>query len=112
MRYYLPGKEKYWYILITSLAISGFWENALLGELILRGVGAALDDAICIGVADAGEGFELGGSCGVDVESVAGGGGVSFFRCGSGRFGSPGLLRGGGRLHGAGGEGEEQDWAE
>ena len=25
MRYYLPRKEKYWYILITSLAISGFW---------------------------------------------------------------------------------------
>ena len=25
MRYYLPRREKYWYILITSLALSGFW---------------------------------------------------------------------------------------
>lgn len=25
MRYYLPGKERYWYVLVLSLAISGVW---------------------------------------------------------------------------------------
>lgn len=32
MRYYLPGKEKYWYILVISLALSAVW---LLGSRLI-----------------------------------------------------------------------------
>jgi len=38
MKYYLPRQEKYWYILVTSLALSGIWMLMLHGAvwLILR----------------------------------------------------------------------------
>jgi len=43
-------------------------EDAAGDQLILGCVGTAFDDAVNIGVAHAGEGFELGGGCGIDVE--------------------------------------------
>jgi hypothetical protein len=57
-------------------------EDAAGGELILGGVGAAVDNAFGVGVADAGQGFDLFGRGGVDVERTGGsGGGLGCLGC-------------------------------
>src|SRR5882672_9982924 len=68
--------------LVLDLVVRGLGKNAAGDELVLGGVGAAVDDALGIGVADAGEGLELVGGGGVDVEFVGGSG-----RCGLGSGG-------------------------
>ncbi len=60
--------------LVLDLVVGGFGKNAAGEELVLGGVGAAVDDALGVGVADAGKGLELVGGGGVDVELVGGGG--------------------------------------
>src|ERR1700730_10661238 len=54
--------------LVLDLVVRGLGKNAAGDELVLGSVGAAVDDALGIGVADAGEGFELVGRGGVNVE--------------------------------------------
>ena len=49
--------------------------DAAADELVLGGVGAAVNDAFAVGVAYAGESLELVGSGGVNVEQICGGGG-------------------------------------
>ena len=61
--------------LILNLVVSGFRKNAARDKLVLRSVGAAVDDAFGVGVADAGEGLELVGCGGVDVELAGNSGG-------------------------------------
>lgn len=73
--------------LIFDFVVGGLGEDAAGDELILGGVGAAVDDAFGVGVADAVEGLELVGGGGVDVELVAGGGGSGSFGGGSGLCG-------------------------
>src|SRR5260370_398170 len=73
-------------------------------EVILRGGGADVDDALGVGVADAGKGLELVGCGGVDIELVGGSG-----RCG---LGSGGGFGGGLLGYGADGENEKEGGGE
>src|SRR6202795_447455 len=54
--------------LILDLVVRGLRENATGDELVLGGVGAAIDDALGVGVADAGKGLELVSRGSVDIE--------------------------------------------
>lgn len=54
--------------LILDLVIGSLGKNATRDELVFGGVGAAVDDALRVRVTDAGKGFELVGSGGVNVE--------------------------------------------
>ena len=54
--------------LILNFVVTGLWEDTSGNELILSGVGAAVDDPLGVGVADTGECLELVGRCGVDVQ--------------------------------------------
>jgi hypothetical protein len=54
--------------LVLDLVVRGLRKNASGDELVLRGIGAAVDDALGVGVADAGESLELVGGGGVNVE--------------------------------------------
>jgi hypothetical protein len=60
--------------LVFDLVVGGFRKDAPGEELVLGGVGAAIDDALGIGVADAGKGLELVDGGGVDVDLVGCGG--------------------------------------
>src|ERR1700722_13344174 len=74
--------------LVLDLVIGGRRKNAASEELILGGVGAAVDDALGVGVADAVEGLELVGSGGVDIKQCCGGGGgLGCLSSGVGRHG-------------------------
>jgi hypothetical protein len=61
--------------LIFDLVVGGFGKDASGEELVFGGVGTTVDDAFRVGVADAGKGFELVHSRGVDVDLVGCGGG-------------------------------------
>ena len=54
--------------LVLDLVVSCLGKDAAGDELVFGGVGAAVDDALGVGVADAGKGLELVGGGGVDVE--------------------------------------------
>jgi hypothetical protein len=69
--------------LVFDLVVGGFGEDAAGEELVFGGVGAAVDDAFGIGIADTGKGLELVGGGGIDVELV-GRGGRGGFGCGGG----------------------------
>src|SRR5580765_1910980 len=77
---------------VLDLVVDVLGQDAAGDELVLGGVGAAVDDALGVGIADAGEGLQLvRGRC-VDVELVVwsgggGGGGLGFLRDGCGREG-------------------------
>ena len=71
--------------LIFDLVVGGFGKDAASKELIFGREGAAVDDALCVGVADAGERFKLVGGSGVDVDLVGCRG--AGFGGGGGRFG-------------------------
>jgi hypothetical protein len=60
--------------LVLDLVVSCRRKNAASEELVLGSVGAAVDDALGVGVPDAANGLELVGSGGVDVERCGGGG--------------------------------------
>jgi hypothetical protein len=49
-------------------------DDALADELVLRGEGAGVEDALGVGVADAGKALELVGIGGIDVDEGGGGG--------------------------------------
>jgi hypothetical protein len=70
--------------LVFDLVVGGFGKDTAGEELVLGGVGAAVDDTLGVGVADAGKGLELVDGGGVDVDLV-GCGGAGFG--GGGRFG-------------------------
>src|SRR5258708_32986134 len=53
--------------LVLDLVVCSLGKNAAGDELVLGGIGAAVDDALGVGVADAGEGLELIGGGGADV---------------------------------------------
>jgi hypothetical protein len=76
-------------------------ENAAADELVLGRVGAPIDDPLGVGVADAGESFDLVGGGGVDVEQIC---------SSSGGCGGLSGLRGLG--DGEDGCGEQQDGSE
>lgn len=59
--------------LVLDLVVRGLGEDAAGNELVLCGVGPAVDDALCVGVADTVECLELIGGGGVDVERGGGG---------------------------------------
>ena len=59
--------------LVLDLVVGGLRENAAGDELVLGGVGAAIDDALGIRIANAGEGLELVGGRRVDIERCCGG---------------------------------------
>src|SRR5580692_7912103 len=77
--------------LVFDLVVGGLRKDAAGDELVLGGVGTAIDDSLGIGVANAGEGLELVGSSGVNVQRSS--------SCGRG--GSCGL----------GGLGDIEDWS-
>jgi hypothetical protein len=85
---------------MTWIVVDALGQDAAGDELVFGGVGAAVDDALGVGVADAGEGLELVGGGGVDVELVGGSG-----RCG---LGSGGGFGGGLLGYRADGENEEE----
>jgi hypothetical protein len=61
-------------------------KNAAGGELVFGGIGATVNDALCVGVADTGKGLDLVRRSCVDVErSGGGGGGLSCLSNGVGR---------------------------
>ena len=57
--------------LVLDFVVCGLRKDATGDELVLGGVGAAVDDAFGVGVADAGEGLELVGGGGINVERGA-----------------------------------------
>src|SRR5258705_10276870 len=59
--------------LVLNLVVRGLRENASGDELVLGGVGTAVDDALGVGVANAGEGLELVRCGGVNIERRSGG---------------------------------------
>jgi hypothetical protein len=69
--------------LVFDLVVGGFGKDAAGEELVLGGVGTAVDDALGVGVADTGKGLELVDGGGVDVDLV-GCGGRSWFSRGGG----------------------------
>src|SRR5437868_11518130 len=68
--------------LIFDLVVDALGENAARDELVFSRVGAAIDDALGVGIADAADGFELVGCRSVDIERRCAG-----FRCGRRWFG-------------------------
>src|ERR1700746_1683902 len=62
--------------LVFDLVVDALRENAASDQLVLGGIGAAVDDALRVGVADTGDRLELIGGGGVDVQRRCGG-----FRC-------------------------------
>jgi hypothetical protein len=72
--------------LVLDLVVDALGQDAARDELVLGGVRASVDDAFGVGVADAGDGLELIGGGGVDVDLIRRRGGC----CGGGRLG--GLL--------------------
>jgi hypothetical protein len=54
--------------LVLDLVIRTLGKNAASDELVFSGVWAAVDDALGVGISDAGEGLELVGRGGVNVE--------------------------------------------
>ena len=85
--------------LVFDFVVGGFGKDAAGEELVFGGVGAAVDDALGVGVADAGKGLELIGGGGVDVELVSHVGGG---------FGGRGGVASGSLSYGAEGKGEEE----
>src|SRR5438309_355337 len=67
--------------LVFDLVVDALWENAASDELVLGGVRATVDDALGVGIADAGDRLELISGSGVDVERRRAG-----FRCSRWRF--------------------------
>ncbi len=59
--------------LVLDLVVSGLGNNLPVNQIEFRAIGAASDNLLRIGVADSGQGFELIGGSGVDVELVASG---------------------------------------
>jgi hypothetical protein len=75
--------------LVFDLVVSGLREDASGNELILGGVGAAVDDSLRVGVANSGECLELVGCCGIDVQGRGGcgsGGSAGFGALGNGEY--------------------------
>jgi hypothetical protein len=64
--------------LVLDLVVSSLREDAAGNELVLCSVGAAVNDAFCVGVADAVEGLELVRGGRVDVEGRGGSGSGGF----------------------------------
>ena len=58
--------------LVFDLVVSSSGKNASGEELVFGSVRAAVDDAFGVGIADAGEGFELIGCCCIDIERSGG----------------------------------------
>jgi hypothetical protein len=58
--------------LVLDLVVDALRQNTAGDELVFSGVGAVVDDALGVGVADAGDGLELVGRGGVDVDFVGG----------------------------------------
>src|SRR3984957_11143101 len=54
--------------LVFDLVVSGLGQDASGDELVLGRVGPSIDDALRVGVADPGEGLELVGCGGIDVQ--------------------------------------------
>jgi len=54
--------------LVLDLVVRGLRKNTAGDELVLRGIGTAIDDALCVGVTDAVECLKLVRSGGVNVE--------------------------------------------
>src|SRR5260370_40675922 len=59
--------------LVLDLVVRGLGENAAADELVPGGVGAAVDDAPGVSVADTRDGLELIGGGGVGIERRCGG---------------------------------------
>jgi len=74
--------------LVLNLVVRSLRENAAGDELVLRGVGAAIYDSLCVGVSDAVESLQLIGRGRVDVKwgsRGCSGGGGRFCGLGNGR---------------------------
>src|SRR5579871_4389257 len=56
--------------LVFDLVVGGFGKNAASKKLIFGGVGAPVDDALSVGIADARKGLELVDGSGVDVDLI------------------------------------------
>jgi hypothetical protein len=70
-----------------NFLVGRLWKDAAGDELVLCRVRAAFEDAADVGVAHSGQGFELGGRCGVDIDKSGRGSGESggLRPCGRGR---------------------------
>ena len=56
-----------------NFAVDVFGDDLLFAEFVGVGVGAVVDDGAGHGWGEAGEGFEFGAGCGIDVDAFVGG---------------------------------------